>query len=203
MARCRALISGTYSYMKAIVASTCTFEPQHASHAPEMFSVLSDPAIYEFESEAPVDLDGLTKRFESLESRVSPDCSEQWLNWVIHVDSGVLVGYVQATVNTDRTAHFVYELNSQYWRRGFGSSAVLARMQELRANYGVTTMFAVLKARNYRSLALLQKLGFVPAEAPVAAELRDDADEVVMVHKEPDGFTSDCIRSRIDTSAGT
>lgn len=64
-------------------------------------------------------------------------------------------------------------------------------------------MFAVLKARNYRSLALLQKLGFVPAEAPVAAELRDDADEVVMVHKEPDGFTSDCIRSRIDTSAGT
>lgn len=203
MARCRALISGTYSYMKTIVASICTLEPQRASHAPGMFSVLSDPAIYEFEDEPPVDLDGLTKRFERLESRVSPDGSEQWLNWVICVESEVLVGYMQATVNSDRTAYVAYEINSQYWRRGFGSSAVGAVMRELRDHYGVATIFALLKARNYRSLALLQKLGFVPADETVAAEHRDDADGVVMVHEEPDGFTSDCTRSRIDTSAGT
>ena len=188
--------------MKTIVASICTLEPQCASHAREMFSVLSDLAIYEFENEPPVDLTWLTKRFKRLESRASPDGSEQWLNWVISLKSGGLAGYVQATVNPDRTAYVAYELNSQYWRQGIGGNAVLSMMEDLRHDYGVTTIFAVLKARNYRSLALLQKLGFVPADETVAAKHREEADELVMVHEEPDSFTSDCTGSCLDTSAG-
>lgn len=39
--------------MRTIEASRCVLEPQVAAHACEMFSVLSDPAIYEFENEPP------------------------------------------------------------------------------------------------------------------------------------------------------
>lgn len=158
-------------------------EPQLASHAREMFSVLSDPAIYEFENEPPIHLDWLEKRFQRLESRASPDGGELWLNWVIRVESGILVGYVQATVNADQTAYVAYGFNSQYWRQGIGSGAVRALMRELRQNYGVTTILAVLKTRNYRSMGLLKKLGFAPATEELAVKHSDDTDESVMVHE--------------------
>lgn len=167
--------------MKTIVTPSLTLEPQLAAHAPEMFSVLSDPAIYEFENEPPVNVEWLTTRFERLERRTSPDGSEHWLNWVIRLESGALAGYVQATVYADRTAYVAYELSSRYWRQGIGSSAVRAMMQELRDSYGVSTFLAVLKTRNFRSLALLQKLGFVPASEALAAQHRDESDESVMV----------------------
>ncbi|MFD2453362.1 GNAT family N-acetyltransferase [Ideonella paludis] len=123
----------------------------------------------------------MTTRFERLERRTSPDGSEHWLNWVIRLESGALAGYVQATVNADRTAYVAYELSSRYWRQGIGSNAVRAMMQELRDSYGVCTFLAVLKTRNFRSLGLLQKLGFEPASEALAAQHRDESDESVMV----------------------
>lgn len=63
--------------MRTVFASPCTLEPLVATHAPEMFRVLSDPAIYEFENEPPLSEVGLVRRYELLETRVSPDGTEQ------------------------------------------------------------------------------------------------------------------------------
>lgn len=38
--------------MRIVIATGCILEPLRATHAHAMFSVLSDPAIYEFESNA-------------------------------------------------------------------------------------------------------------------------------------------------------
>jgi RimJ/RimL family protein N-acetyltransferase len=146
-----------------------------------MFSVLSDPAIYEFENAPPVTENWLTKRYERLESRGSDDGAEQWLNWVIRLPDGKLAGYVQATVLPDHTSYLAYELNSLYWRQGIGSSAVGAVLQELQEQYGVQVLVAVLKAKNYRSEGLLRKLGFDPASKEQEALHRDEADEMVLV----------------------
>ena len=51
--------------------------------------------------------------------------------------------------------------------------------------YGVATFIAVLKARNYRSEALLRKLGFVPASDEQVAQHRDEPDELVLVKPAP------------------
>ena len=167
--------------MRTITAPLCVLEPQFAEHAQEMFAVLSDPAIYEFDNAPPTDEEWLRKRYERLESRSSSDGTQQWLNWVIRVPGGKLDGYVQATVLPDLTAYVAYELNSQYWRQGIGSSTVQAVLQELLDQYGVATFIAVLKARNYRSAALLRKLGFVPASEEQTAQHRDEPDELVLV----------------------
>jgi ribosomal-protein-alanine N-acetyltransferase len=155
--------------------------PLVVAHAPEMFRVLSDPAIYEFENEPPVSEEWLARRYELLESRDSPDGTEQWLNWVVQLPAGDLAGYVQATVLASGTSLVAYELNSRYWRQGIGSSAVTAVLKELCSTYAVHTVVAVLKTANYRSAALLQRLGFSPASQSEAAEFRPDADERVMV----------------------
>jgi len=163
--------------MRAIVADGLTLEPQRAAHAEEMFALLSDPAIYEYERKPPASLDWLRERFARLESRLSPDGREQWLNWVIRLASGELAGYVQATVTENGRAGIAYELASRYWGRGVARRAVDAMAAELAAHYRVHTLVAVLKRANGRSRRLLERLGFSPLSAEDASL---GADEIAL-----------------------
>jgi len=166
--------------MRTIPGPRCSLEPQVAAHAREMFAVLSDPAIYEFENAPPASAAWLAERFAKLESRASRDGTERWLNWVVRLPSGELAGYTQATVQQSGVAYVAYELASKYWRQGLGSCAVNAMLAELASEYHVHTFLAVLKARNFRSLALLEHLGFSDASSALAEEAGADADELVM-----------------------
>ena len=167
--------------MRTIVASRCTLEPQVAVHAREMFNVLSDPAIYEFENEPPPSEEWLEKRYSLLESRCSADGTEQWLNWVVRLPRGQLAGYVQATVLGSGSSYVAYELASRHWRQGIGGSAVSAMLDELHSCYSVHRFVAVFKSANYRSAGLLRSLGFSVASQAEAAEIDAEPDELVMV----------------------
>lgn len=173
----------TLGRMRTIAATLCILEPQTAAHAREMFFVLRDPAIYEFENEPPPSEEWLRRRYERLEAGRSADGRERWFNWVLRLPSGELAGYVQATVLQDGTSYIAYELNSRFWRQGIGSSAVLAMAEELRVREGVHTLLAVLKARNHRSLAFLKSLGFVRATADLEERIRGGEDEIVHVKR--------------------
>lgn len=169
--------------MNVLTAGSLTLEPQTAAHAAEMFVVLSDPAIYEYESEPPQSLEGLRERFAELESRRSPNGREQWLNWVIRLPDARLAGYVQATVHADGHASIAYELNSAHWGRGVARQAVEAMIGELGMHYGVQRVTAVLKQVNRRSLGLLQRLGFARAEGELLVRADIEKDEYLMVRE--------------------
>jgi RimJ/RimL family protein N-acetyltransferase len=151
--------------MRVLTTQGVTLEPQFASHAAAMFDVLSDPAIYEFENHPPTSVEELRKRFKRLESRASPDRSQQWLNWVIRLHSGDIAGYVQATVHPGGRAAIAYVLNSRYWGKGIAFRSVRAMIEELREHHGAGECIAILKSANARSHRLLQRLGFKPATA--------------------------------------
>ena len=74
--------------MNTLAAGMLILEPQAVEHAAEMFQVLSDPAIYEFENSPPQSSAWLEERFKKLESRASPDGMQHWLNWVIRLPTG-------------------------------------------------------------------------------------------------------------------
>jgi RimJ/RimL family protein N-acetyltransferase len=166
--------------LNTLAAGHLRLEPQLAGHAPEMFEVLRDPAIYEFENQPPESLECLERRYQQLETRRSPDGSERWLNGVIRLPSGRLAGYVQATVLRESTAFIAYELASRFWRQGIGSAAVTAVLQELVSTYGVHTCLAVLKARNARSESFLRHLGFASEPPQGLAPAPVEPDEQVM-----------------------
>ncbi|MBL8345472.1 MAG: GNAT family N-acetyltransferase [Rubrivivax sp.] len=168
--------------MNTLHAAHLVLEPQLASHAVDMFAVLSDAAIYEFESEPPPSAAALAQRYAMLESRLSPDGTEQWLNWVVRLPGGELAGFMQATVLVGGRAYVAYQLASRFWRRGIASTALEAVLQELAAHYGVRDAFAVLKAANQRSVGLLAKLGFRPLPPAARAPWAQEADEVT-VHR--------------------
>jgi RimJ/RimL family protein N-acetyltransferase len=146
-----------------------------------MFSVLSDPAIYEFENEPPISVEWLSRRYQDLEQRRSADDTEMWLNWAVRLPDGRLAGYVEAAVLPSAAACVAYELSSRYWRQGIGSSAVAAMLEELQSEYRVDTFVAALKSANVRSLGLLRSLGFSVAKEQRVEELRGEPDEVVMI----------------------
>jgi [ribosomal protein S5]-alanine N-acetyltransferase len=166
--------------MRVIESGGLTLEPQVAAHAQEMFAVLSDPAIYEYENKPPPSVVWLRDRFALLESRQSADGREQWLNWVIRLPSAELAGYVQATVRRDGSAAIAYELASAYWGRGLASQAVRAMIAELVQNYRVHTLTAVLKRSNLRSVRLLERMGFALASPELHAKRRVESDEMLM-----------------------
>jgi RimJ/RimL family protein N-acetyltransferase len=157
-------------------------EPQVAAHADEMFVVLSDPAIYEFENAPPVSAESLRERYRALEARRSPDGGQLWLNWTVRLkDGGVAIGYVQATVLPDAAALVAYEFNSAWWGRGLAHEAVAASVGALRHRYGVRAVGAVFKQANDRSRRLLLRLGMRVVQAGEFPASLAAADEVAMV----------------------
>ena len=166
--------------MNKLTAGSVQLEPLCASHAQEMFAVLLDSAIYEFENEPPTSVESLKARYTRLEARVSPEGDEQWLNWAVRASCGELAGFVQATVLSTKQAYVAYVLSSRFWRRGIASAAVRVVLADLVATYSVSEAFAVLKAANYRSLGLLHKLGFAPLPAGAAPPWQPDEGEVTM-----------------------
>ena len=166
--------------MRIVDTGGFTLEPQTAAHAEAMFAVLGDPALYEHENEPPPSVEGLRARFGRLASRRSADGREQWLNWVIRLPTGELIGYVQATVRPGGGAAIAYVLSSAYWSRGIAQQAVEAMIAELVEHHEVRSLSAVLKRRNVRSLRLLERLGFAPASPGRDGEDRAEPDELVM-----------------------
>ena len=149
--------------MNLLQASGITLEPQTAEHAEEMFALLRDPAIYEFENSPPPSVAWLCNRYRQLESRRSPDGSEHWLNWIIRLSDNQVAGYVQASAKADGHCHIAYVLGSAYWGRSIARRSVEAMIAELQTQYGAHTLWAVFKEANQRSRQLLRRLEFKQA----------------------------------------
>jgi len=166
--------------MRTIDCARVALEPQTAAHAEEMFGVLSDPAIYTYENAPPTSPEWLRARFTRLESRRSGDGTEQWLNWVVRLRSSGLIGYVQATIMPDATALIAYEFGSAHWGRGLAREAADALIRELVEYYQVTSLIAIAKSANARSLRLLERLRFTPAPPDLLAAHRLEPGEVLV-----------------------
>jgi [ribosomal protein S5]-alanine N-acetyltransferase len=164
--------------LRTLVAEGLVLEPQVAAHADAMFDVLADPAIYEFENEPPASRETLRARFLRLETRGSNDGAEQWLNWVVRLAGGPLMGYVQATV-TSRSTYVAYVFASAFWGRGYATRSVEAMIAELARSYGVRRLDAIAVRRNVRSLRVLERLGFTEASPAEQARRSIDAAETL------------------------
>ena len=139
------------------------------AHAPELFPALSHPEIYQYIPEPPpASVAALATRYRRLESRLSPDGSQRWLNWAVrHLECLQCIGYVQATIYSKDTADLAFVLAPAFWGLGLAREAATAGLSLLFAQSEVTKVFATVDKRNARSSALLVRLGFqrVPADA--------------------------------------
>lgn len=167
--------------MRLLITERLRMEPLTAAHAAEMFSALSDPTIYPFIPGAPPQsVQDLESRYQRLEVGVSPDGSQQWLNWIIRpAEQPQCVGFVQATLYTDHTADFAFVLTSSAWGKGWAYEASHAALQFLFIESGVSHVFATADPRNTRSIRLLQRLEFQPIPRSVYPRAMVDESDYV------------------------
>ncbi len=150
--------------MQALVTAQLLLEPLTVAHAYEMFDVLSDEAIYRHLDEAaPASVEHLRRVYDKREARRSPDGSEDWLNWVVRVPGGQLLGCVQATVFVPGSAWIAYVFSSRHWGRGHAHEATAGMLAHLAQAYGVRRYLATVEVDNERSIRLLERLGFARA----------------------------------------
>lgn len=83
-------------------------------------------------------------------------------NWALwSVSSDGCIGLLQATVHPDHMAYIAYVLFHEAWGNGFAREASAALIDHLHDQWGVSDFWAAVDARNQRSIALLEGLGFL------------------------------------------
>jgi ribosomal-protein-alanine N-acetyltransferase len=156
--------------MSPIESSALRLEPLVRAHANEMFEPLSAAAIYQYMPGAPPSsVAALRERYTQLERGQSADGREQWLNWIVRLNSGQCAGFVQATIYPGGTGAFAFVIGPEYWGRGVAYEACQAALPYLARELGVTALFATVDPQNSRSIRLLVRLGFseiAPAQYP-------------------------------------
>ena len=148
--------------LRKLTTKRLVLEPLMRAHAFEMFSALSDPAIYRYIDEAPpATVESLAERYARLETRQSGNGEERWLNWIVReAATARAVGFVQATVKEDGTAFVAYVIAPAAQGKGFAREATESMLGELRSTYGASRFRANVDHQNATSIALLRNLGF-------------------------------------------
>jgi RimJ/RimL family protein N-acetyltransferase len=144
--------------------------PVLREHANELFSVLSDPRLYEFTHEAPPgSVAELQARYSFLESRRSPDGTQAWLNWILfELATGSSIGYVQATVEA-RQADIAWVVGTPWQRRGYATEAVAAMIVWLHGA-GVQVVRAKVHPLHIASQRVAAKAGLALTRETVDGE---------------------------------
>ena len=136
-----------------------SLEPLTAAHADELFVQLSDPqAQLYIDNVLPPTVAELRERYRRLESRRSPDGSEEWLNWAV-ILNGRAIGFVQATVRARGRITLAYGVGRGYWSQGYGTEAVRTMVDFLDAHSPGALFEATVDERNVASLRLLERIG--------------------------------------------
>lgn len=149
-----------------------TLEPLTAAHAAVMFPLMADLRLYAYvPSEPAVSEETLRERYARLESRVSPDGSERWLNWALRRRAPEqYVGRVEATIERTGDAWIAYMIGAEFWGQGFATEAVRRLVEGLFADARVQRIRATVDTRNAASMRVLDRLGFTRSAAPRPAE---------------------------------
>lgn len=96
------------------------------THAVALYHLLQDKRIYEYiPASAPASLEYLEQRYQKLETRLSPNGTEVWLNWAVYIkEHQAYAGYIEATV-LPGVAKIAYVLAPQFWKQGYAYEAHL------------------------------------------------------------------------------
>ena len=145
-------------------------QPIKSSHAEEMFFLLSDAELYHFTGGNPPDsVASLRDRYEFLRRGLSPDGSEHWLNWVLLLKEGGVVGYVQATV-TEVLIRVAWVVGAHWQGQGFASEAAKTMVQWLETNYQ-KPITARIHPRHLASQQVAARVGLTATSEMVDGEV--------------------------------
>lgn len=147
--------------------------PLSPDDAPEMATVLADPALYKYIGGEPPTVEGLTRQYTVQSRGHSADNTETWLNHlVVFETSGEALGYVQATIPASgQPAEIAWVIGAPWQRNGYASAAAALLLAEL-ADSGVKRVVAHIHPDHEASAAVARRIGMSPTDEVVDGEVR-------------------------------
>ena len=149
--------------MPPVHTARLAIEPLRVADAPALLALLADPQLYVYAPDTSrASVAALAERFTALVQGPQDGSGEVWLNWVLRrLDNGLPIGTLQATVGPGVHAWIGYSLTSPAWGQGYASEACAWLIGELPRRHGVREIMASVDVRNGKSIALLERLGFL------------------------------------------
>jgi len=148
--------------------------PVSRRDAVNMYQGLQASALYRFiPGEPPKSLEALANRYGSLESGLSPDGREHWVNWLAHDASfGSPLGFVQATVPIEDNSicTVAYVFFEEFWGQGYAREALKEMIRHLAVTARCHSFKALIDSRNLRSIGVVESLGFSLVATHLAAD---------------------------------
>jgi RimJ/RimL family protein N-acetyltransferase len=140
-----------------------------------MVDVLADPALYEFTGGEAPSREQLRARYARQAAGRSGDGSQQWLNWIVKLkDTGVPVGFVQATVESDgaeQLAEVAWVISPRHQGQGIASEATQAMLIWLES-HGVDRFVAHIHPGHHASMGVARHQGLSPTTVVQDGEIR-------------------------------
>lgn len=157
-------------------------KPLAESDADEMAGVLSAPELYTFIGGEPPTVNGLRERYARLATGRSPDGLQEWLNWIVwHVEDGVAVGTVQATVTDGgRRADVAWVVGAPWQGLGYAVEAASALVAWLRER-GVAEIRASIHPEHAASAKVAERIGLAPT-----GEFDDEGEQIWRAQRAPE-----------------
>jgi RimJ/RimL family protein N-acetyltransferase len=149
-------------------------EPIAHAHAAGLVEALAHPEVATYLEEP--DATTVAAMHARIDRIATPPAGEWWLNFAMLRD-GVVIGRLEAT-SYGAWAEIAYLVGPAYQRRGYAREGVRWLVEHLRG-LGVREVWAAVHPGNARSIALLEAVGFSPAD-PMTRPLGSyDAGDVV------------------------
>ena len=148
--------------------------PMVQDDAPELFSLLQEPALHQFTGNAPpASCKDLRAKIRLWERRHSPTLDELWLNWTLRLRSnGLTVGKVQATVH-EQTAELAWTIGVPFQGQGYATEASRCVATWILDYCGVTELRASIHPDHIVSQRVATHVGMRPS-----GELTDEDEEI-------------------------
>ena len=152
-------------YEITIKTHRLSLDPLLASHAQDMFPILSDSQLYGFTGDEPPESQmALEERYRYLETRKSPGESQLWLNWLVTLENNkTSIGYVQATVSESHT-DIAWVIGLQWQGNGYASEAATALVKWLQEN-DVKAIRSCIHPNHLASARVASNAGFSKSNA--------------------------------------
>jgi RimJ/RimL family protein N-acetyltransferase len=135
------------------------YEPLTVAHAIELTDALTDPRVYvHIAGPSPLTTEDLAAEFSR--RAVGPAASGQvWWNFAVRLHGGPFIGRIEATAH-DGLVEVGYLLGPSYWGHGYATEAMRWLHGRVRQSGFVGTFWATSTPGNFRSIRMLERLGY-------------------------------------------
>jgi len=172
--------------MRTIITTRLELQPLEIKHADRLYELFQNWELHQFIwTEPPKDILQFRKKIEFQEKLLSPDGTQDWLNWIgvdprtQEIVSKIEITVMRAVVGEQKIAYIAYYTFPPFQKQGFAHESCAAVMEYMFRERGIEKIIIEMDVLNTASVKLAESLGakrvsFTPAAQVIRGRVSDE-----------------------------